>query len=120
MNGTVLNVLIVLALILIEGLFVAAEIALVSLREGQAKQLAESGRRGAAVARLVEDPNRFLAAVQIGVTSTALLSSAFGAVTLSDAAKKALISHGLGETPASVLGIVGVRLFISLVTLVLG
>src|ERR1700709_1143893 len=120
MNGTVLNVLIVLALILIEGLFVAAEIALVSLREGQAKQLAESGRRGAAVARLVEDPNRFLAAVQIGVTSTALLSSAFGAVTLSDAAKKALIAHGVGETPASVIGIVGVTLLISLVTLVLG
>jgi putative hemolysin len=120
MNGTVLNVLIVLALILIEGLFVAAEIALVSLREGQAKQLAESGRRGAAVARLVEDPNRFLAAVQIGVTSTALLSSAFGAVTLSDAAKKALIAHGVGKTPASVLGIVGVTLLISLVTLVLG
>ncbi|MCW2522832.1 MAG: hypothetical protein JWO63_1167 [Frankiales bacterium] len=120
MNGTVLNVLIVLALILIEGLFVAAEIALVSLREGQAKQLAESGRRGAAVARLVEDPNRFLAAVQIGVTSTALLSSAFGAVTLSEAAKKALISHGLGKTPSSVLGIVGVTLLISLVTLVLG
>jgi putative hemolysin len=120
MNGTVLNVLIVLALILIEGLFVAAEIALVSLREGQAKQLAESGRRGAAVARLVEDPNRFLAAVQIGVTSTALLSSAFGAVTLSDAAKKALIAQGVGETPASVVGIVGVTLLISLVTLVLG
>ena len=89
MNGTVLNVCIVLALILVEGLFVASEIALVSLREGQARAMADAGRRGRAVARLVEDPNRFLAAVQIGVTSTALLSSAFGAVTLSESAKKA-------------------------------
>jgi len=89
MNGTVLNIAIVLGLILVEGLFVGAEIALVSLRQGQAKTLSESGRRGQAVARLLADPNRFLATVQIGVTSTALLSSAFGAVTLSEAAKRA-------------------------------
>jgi putative hemolysin len=82
-GATLLNIGIVLLLIIIEGVFVAAEIALVSLRESQVRGLAEKGRRGAAVERLVNDPNRFLAAVQIGVTSTALLSSAFGAVTLS-------------------------------------
>ncbi|UQX87824.1 hemolysin family protein [Jatrophihabitans telluris] len=120
MNGTLLNVAIVLGLIVVEGLFVAAEIALVSLREGQAKALAETGRRGQSVARLLSDPNRFLAAVQIGVTSTALLSSAFGAVTLSEAAKQALIERGVGKTLAGVIGIVGVTLVISLVTLVLG
>jgi putative hemolysin len=120
MNGTLLNVCIVLALILIEGLFVAAEIALVSLREGQTKALAEASRRGAAVARLLADPNRFLAAVQIGVTSTALLSSAFGAITLSESAKNSLIAHGVGDTLAGVVGIVGVTLLISFVTLILG
>ncbi len=120
MNGTVLNVCIVLALILIEGLFVASEIALVSLREGQARAMAEQGRRGQAVARLLEDPNRFLAAVQIGVTSTALLSSAFGAVTLSETAKDALIRHGLGSGLAGAIGVVGVTLVISFVTLVVG
>ncbi|HEY2043571.1 MAG TPA: hemolysin family protein [Jatrophihabitans sp.] len=120
MNGTVFNVLVVLALIVIEGLFVAAEIALVSLREGQAKAMAEGGRRGEAVARLLSDPNRFLAAVQVGVTSTALLSSAFGAVTLSKTAKDTLVQHGMGKTLASVIGIVGVTLVISFVTLVLG
>ena len=120
MNSTGLNIAIVLALIVVEGLFVAAEIALVSLREGQAKALAESGRRGQAVARLLADPNRFLAAVQIGVTSTALLSSAFGAVTLSESAKRALIRHGTGDTLAGVVGIVGVTLLISFVTLILG
>ena len=121
MNLTLLNVLIVLLLILVEGLFVAAEIALVSLREGQVRALAEGRRRGgAAVARLVGDPNRFLAAVQIGVTSTALLSSAYGAVTLSDEAKDALKRHGVGSGLASALGIIGVTLIISFVTLVLG
>jgi putative hemolysin len=120
MTGTVLNVAIVLALIAVEGLFVAAEIALVSLREGQAKSLAESGRRGEAVARLTADPNRFLAAGQIGVTSTALLSSAYGAVTLSESAKTALVKWGLSDSLASVIGVVGVTLLISFVTLVIG
>ena len=120
MNGTVLNICIVLGLIMIEGLFVGAEIALVSLREGQARAMAESGRRGQAVARLLADPNRFLAAVQIGVTSTALLSSAFGAVTLSESAKQALVRNGVGETLSGVIGIVGVTLLISFVTLIVG
>ena len=120
MSETLLNVGIVLLLIIIEGVFVAAEIALVSLRESQVKALAESGRRGAAVARLVADPNRFLAAVQIGVTSTALLSSAFGAVTLSEDAKKYLVRHGWSDGLAGATGIVGVTLIISFVTLVLG
>lgn len=120
MNSTIVNVLVVLGLIGIEALFVAAEIALVSLREGQSRNLAERGRRGKAVARLAADPNRFLAAVQIGVTLTALLSSAVGAVTLSEEAKDALIRHGMGNTLASVLGIVGVTLSITFVSLVLG
>ncbi len=120
MSQTLLNVGIVLVLIMIEGLFVAAEIALVSLREGQVRAMAETSRRGAAVAKLVADPNRFLATVQIGVTSTALLSSAFGAVTLSEDAKGFLVDHGWGEQLASVTGVVGVTLVISFVTLVLG
>jgi magnesium and cobalt exporter, CNNM family len=115
-----LNVGIVLLLIIIEGLFVAAEISLVSMREGQVRALGESGRRGAIVARLAADPNRFLATVQIGVTSTALLSSAYGAVTLSDQAKNFLVDHGWGNGLANATGIVGVTLIISFVTLVLG
>ncbi|MEP6598609.1 MAG: hemolysin family protein [Actinomycetota bacterium] len=120
MSSTLVNIGIVLALIMIEGVFVAAEIALVSLREGQVRALAETGRRGEAVARLTSDPNRFLAAVQIGVTSTALLSSAFGAVTLSEDAKSFLVEHGWSSGLAGAAGIIGVTLIISFVTLVLG
>ena len=121
MTGTLASAAIVLALILIEALFVASEIALVSLRESQVRRIAERGRRGMAVAKLVSDPNRFLAVVQIGVTLTALLSSAYGAVTLSATAKKALIHHfGVAEGLAGVLGVVIVTLIISYVTLVIG
>jgi putative hemolysin len=117
---TLLNIAIVLLLIVIEGVFVAAEIALVSLRDSQIRALADAGRAGAAVAKLTADPNRFLATVQIGVTSTALLSSAFGAVTLSGQAKRELISLGWSDGLAGATGIIGVTLIISFVTLVLG
>jgi putative hemolysin len=69
---------------------------------------------------LVEDPNRFLSAVQIGVTTTALLSSAFGAVTLSNSLADALRRAGMGHDLASVLGFLVVTLLIAYVTLVVG
>ena len=72
MNRTLADALVVLLLILISGVFVAAEMSLVSLRDSQVKQMAHHGRRGKAVARLNENPNRFLSAVQIGVTLTGL------------------------------------------------
>ena len=120
MNPTVVSCLVVLALILVEALFVASEIALVSLREGQLQTLAASGRRGSVVARLVRDPNRFLATVQIGVTLTALLSSAYGATTLSESAKRELMRLGLGSGLAGFVGLVGVTMIISFITLVIG
>ncbi|MDQ1484699.1 MAG: magnesium and cobalt exporter, family [Actinomycetota bacterium] len=115
-----IDIAIVLALILIEAVFVATEIALVSLRDSQVKGLANKGRRGAAVARLTADPNRFLAGVQIGVTITSLLSSAFGAVTLSEAAASGLRDLGMSRRAAGVLGFLLVTLAISFVTLVVG
>ncbi|MCL2781004.1 MAG: hemolysin family protein, partial [Actinomycetia bacterium] len=120
MGSTALNVVIVLALIIIEALFVAAELALISLRESQVQTMATAGRRGAAVARLVADPNRFLATVQIGVTLTALGSSAYGAVTLADTAKRWLVRLGWGDTVAVVVGFIAVTVIISFVTLVIG
>ncbi|HEY7483391.1 MAG TPA: hemolysin family protein [Streptosporangiaceae bacterium] len=121
MRQTLESAGIVLALILVEGLFVGSEIALVSLRESQVQKIAQRGRAGAAVARLVSDPNRFLAVVQIGVTLTALLSSAYGAITLSETAKKALIENtGMSSGLAGFIGVVGVTLIISYITLVIG
>src|SRR5436305_4938851 len=79
MSKVVLDVIVVLIIILIGGFFAGSEMALVSLREGQVRALAKRGKRGQRAARLAQDPNRFLAAVQIGVTVATLLSGAFGA-----------------------------------------
>jgi putative hemolysin len=74
-----LDILLVLFFIGLSTIFVAAEIALVTLREGQVRQLAGKGKRGSRVAELAKDPNRFLAAVQVGVTLFGFLSAAVGA-----------------------------------------
>jgi putative hemolysin len=114
------SLVVVLLLVIIEAAFVASEMALVSLREGQINALRERGRRGKKVADLVANPNRFLSAVQIGVTTTALLSSAFGAVTLSDSLSDRLSDWGMSHRLAQVLGFLVVTLVIAYVTLVIG
>ena len=101
-------------------MFVGAEIALISLRESQVRQLAGKGKQGQRLAKLINDPNRWLASVQVGVTLTALLSSAVGAVTLSADAKDALVQQGVGQRLAGFLGVFGVTLVIAYVTLVVG
>src|SRR3954467_14128656 len=78
-----LNIIMVVVFVLIGGAFSGAEIALVPLRETQAPALAESRRRGQALSKLLGDPNRFLASVQVGVTLAGFFSAAFGAITLS-------------------------------------
>ncbi|MGL5929040.1 MAG: CNNM domain-containing protein, partial [Dermatophilaceae bacterium] len=62
------DVLLVVVFVLFGGVFAAAEIALVSLREGQVARLERRGRRGRRVAELARDSTVFLSAVQIGVT----------------------------------------------------
>jgi len=114
------SLVVVLLLIIVEAAFVASEMALVSLREGQINSLRERGRRGERVANLVANPNRFLSAVQIGVTTTALLSSAFGAVTLSDSLSNQLRDWGMSKGLAQVLGFLVVTLVIAYITLVIG
>ena len=114
------SILVVLAFVLVEALFVAAEIALVSLRESQVRALAEQGRRGQRVAELVSDPNRFLGAVQIGVTTTAILVSAFGEATLGHPLGRQFRHLGLSEGGGNIAGFVVVVVAISYVTILLG
>lgn len=110
----------VAGLILLAALFVAAEIALISLRESQIRQLAGRGKRGARVARLTENPNRFLAAVQVGVTVCGFLSAALGAQRLGSYVIPWLQSRGLSAGLSTTLSIIGVTLVIAYFSLVFG
>ncbi len=110
----------VLALILMGSFFVAAEIALISLRESQVKQLAESGKRGARLSRLTSNPNRFLAAVQVGVTVTGFLSAALGAEQIGVFVRPLLEDLGLSSGVSKTISIIAVTLVIAYFSLVLG
>jgi putative hemolysin len=114
------DVALVLAFVVLGGLFAAAEMALVSLRPGQVSRFAQQGRRGRQVARLVDDPNRFLSAVQIGVTLAGFFSSAVGAVTLAEPVGAALQRIGVGASVASTIALVLVTVVVAYVSLVLG
>ncbi|MGI8900529.1 MAG: hemolysin family protein [Nocardioides sp.] len=120
MNGTLANIGLVVAFVLIGGLFSATEIALVSLRDSQARALASRGKRGRTVVELHEDPNRFLAAVQVGVTLAGFLSAAFGGATLSDDLEPVLAGWGVPEGAARPLALVLVTIAISYLSLVFG
>ena len=119
--GTLLaDLALVAGLILLAALFVAAEIALISLRESQIRQIAGRGKRGARVAKLAENPNRFLAAAQVGVTVSGFLSAALGAERLGDYVIPWLEGEGLSTGLSTTLSIIGVTLVIAYFSLVFG
>jgi magnesium and cobalt exporter, CNNM family len=120
MSGTLRGIALILVFIACSGCFVLAEIALISLRDSQAKGLEGRGRRGAIVAKLNSDPNRFLAAVQVGVTLTGFMSAAFGGATLAGRLAPVLERRGLSPGAADAVALVVITLAISYVSLVVG
>jgi putative hemolysin len=118
-DGLAGNIALVLLFVLIGGVFAAAEIALVSLRDTQIRGLADRGRRGRRVANLAANPNRFLAAVQIGVTVAGFFSAAFGAATLADDLSPVLEQWGVPSRAASTTALVAITLVIAYLSLVL-
>ncbi|MDN5854147.1 MAG: hemolysin family protein [Actinomycetia bacterium] len=119
MSGILLNVGLIFCFIVVGGLFAGAEIALVSIREGQVRTLAERGRRGAAVARLSAEPNRFLSAVQIGVTLAGFMSAAFGGATLAGDLSPVFVDGGMSQGLADTLALVLITIVISYFSIVL-
>jgi putative hemolysin len=120
MTGVVLNILLILLLVLIGAIFVAAEIALVSLRDSQISQLAHRGKRGQLIAKLTSNPNLFLSAVQVGVTLSGFLAAAFAADKLSDDLVPLLERLGLSSGVADTISLVLITIVISYVSIVVG
>jgi putative hemolysin len=119
-SDVLLNVGLIAVFILAGAIFAGAEIALVSLRDGQVKAMAERGRRGEKIAKLTSDPNRFLASVQVGVTLAGFLSAAFGAATLASDLAPVLVDAGLPTGAADTVALVLITLVISYFSLVFG
>ncbi len=79
------NIGIIVLLLLLNGFFAMAELAIVSARRARLRQLVEERQKGARLAlQLAEDPTSFLSIVQIGVTLNSILAGAFSGTTLAD------------------------------------
>ena len=122
-GNPVVDLAVVVLLILIGGFFAASEIALITVKRHRLTQLAEDGSRSAQTAqRLVEDPSRFLATIQIAITFLGFLAGAVGAVAFSDALADVirLIPIGFIASAADTIAFVVVTLVIALASIVVG
>ena len=119
-----LDVLLVLLFIVVAGIFVAAEIALISLRESQLRQMEAAGakpKRTARLAKLTKNPNRFLAAAQVGVTFCGFLSAALGAERIGQTFVIPILERwGLSHGLSTAISVVFVTIMIAYVSLVIG
>ena len=74
MNDPFLEIVVIALLLLTNGIFSMSEMAIVSARKTRLQQLADTGNRHARLTlKLADDPNRFLATVQIGITAIGVL-----------------------------------------------
>jgi len=85
MERLILEIFVIGLLILINGLLAYSEIALVSARRSRLKRMAQEGQRGASKAlELLQNPSRFLSAIQVGITLVGILAGALGGATLAE------------------------------------
>lgn len=116
-----LDVLLILALILLNGVLAMSELAIVSSREARLKAMARSGSRGASCALdLAAEPGRFLSTVQSGITLISIINGAFSGASLGEPAADRLQLAGLSESTAHTLGYGIVVVLITYVSLVIG
>jgi len=112
----VVEVLIILLLILLNGFFAMSELAVVSVRRARLQAMAEQGRRGARAAlALADEPGRFLSTVQIGITLIGILAGAFGGARLAEP-----LARWLAQWPALApwSGQIGLALVVGAITYV--
>lgn len=118
------QLLVQLALILINAFFASAETAVVSLNENRIRKQAEDGDKTAAVMlRMVDSPTRFLSTIQVCITLSGFLASAFAAKNFASVLAESILAAGFTLLPSSMLNtvcVVLITLILSFFMIVLG
>jgi putative hemolysin len=118
-NVPIGELLVIVLLTLLEGFFVAAEIALVSVRRSRIEQLVDEGRPGARrVRRLLDEPGKFLAVSQLGLTVIGFFASAYAAVSLTEQLTGLLAGAGVDSGTAQGVSLIIVTVLLALFTIV--
>ena len=113
------EILFLVFLTVVEAFFVMAEIALVSVRRSRIDQLIEEGSSSARrVRRLIDEPGRFLAIAQLGLTFIGFFASAFAAVSLVEGLRGLLVGFGVADNAAETVALVVVTIILALFTIV--
>ena len=116
-----IDILIILALIAMNGVLAMSELAVVSSREARLKAMARSGSGGAKCALdLSADPGRFLSTVQIGITLIGILAGAYSGASLGAPAAQRLALLGLDPETAQTVGFSLVIIVVTYLSLVIG
>ena len=117
------KIILLIVLIFLNAVFASAEIAVISMNDAKLKQLSSEGnKRAIKLSKLVEQPSRFLATIQVAITLAGLLSSAFAADSFSQPIVKALINSGvnISEKTLSAITLVVITLILAYFNLVFG
>ncbi|MBF2356374.1 HlyC/CorC family transporter [Listeria welshimeri] len=113
----ILQLILIVVLTMLNALFASAEMALVSLNKNRVKSQAETGdKKAVMLAKLVDDPSKFLATIQVGITLAGFFSSASAATSIATR----LESVFGGSSFAKELSIIVVTIVLSYITLVFG
>jgi len=117
------EILFLMTLIMLNAFFAASEIALISLNDNKIKVMAEQGNKKAILLKhLLDEPSRFLATIQIGITLAGFLASAFASDTFADkvVALIKLTSVPVPDTWLKTISMILITITLSYFTLVLG
>ncbi|EPG1205535.1 TPA_asm: HlyC/CorC family transporter [Listeria monocytogenes] len=113
----ILQLILIVVLTMLNAFFASAEMALVSLNKNRVKSQAETGdKKAVMLAKLVDDPSKFLATIQVGITLAGFFSSASAATSIATR----LESVFGGSSFAKELSIIVVTIVLSYITLVFG
>ena len=114
-----IDVVIILALVVLNGLFAMAELAIVSSRRARLEAMAKMKRAGARTALdLAADPGKFLSTTQVGITLIAIISGAYSGASLGEPTAQRLAALGLADDTARSLGyalVIGLTTYASVV-----
>jgi putative hemolysin len=120
-DGLLVEVVLIFLLIVANGVFAAAEIAVVSARKGRLEQEAQHGQRGARIAlELADDPNHFLSTVQVGITLIGTLAAAFGGARIAEVMAESLRTLPILAAYADGIALGIVVILISYFSLIIG
>lgn len=116
-----LEILIILILVLLNGIFALSEIAIITSRKIKLQKISQEGNKNADIAiELSESPNQFLSTIQIGITLIGILAGAFGGATITLAISSSLDDVTLLQPYSEVLGFLIVVMIITYLSLVIG